>query len=249
MARNLVLGASVVLVASVPAIPQAFSAVVTENTTGTSASVPHGVTVTTEYYDFDNNRLRKDQAGASMTKVYRYDKLIMPPITPVAGDPPFDCAKGYQFSTSDPDNTCCWLWLVDDETPPFPAEMFKVAIPKRAKDAGASPLYGGTEHWHGSSVFPFKSTGDWYVANGTDLAAYNNFVDIPSSGTVLTNTTYANFKAGPIDVSVFDHPEGPLPHGKGGPCKEFGQDPKCDMADARAMLAEHARHAKARARH
>ena len=79
MARNLVLGASVVLVASVPAIPQAFSAVVTENTTGTSASVPHGVTVTTEYYDFDNNRLRKDQAGASMTKVYRYDKLIMPP--------------------------------------------------------------------------------------------------------------------------------------------------------------------------
>jgi hypothetical protein len=221
-----------------PVIPQAFSAQVTYNTTGSSKSVPHGITTLQEYYDFDHNRLRKDSSNG-VTKVYRYDQLVFPPDQPVHGDPDFACAKGYQFQLSDPDNTCCWLWLVDDEEPPLPSEMIKISIPKGAKDVGPSPDYGGTEHWSGSSRFPFKSTGDWYLKNGT-LVEYNSFVDIPKSGTVVTETSYLNFTAGDIDVSVFAHPEGPLPHGKGGPCKEFGKDPKCSMDDARAMLAEHA---------
>jgi hypothetical protein len=232
---------SVVLFGSIAAnpIPQVFSAQVTSNTTGTSHSVPHGVTTIQEYYDFDHNRLRRDSSNG-VAKVYRYDELVMPPEEPVHGDPKYACAKGYQFQLSNPDNTCCWLWLVDDEEPPLPSEMYKIAIPKGAKDVGPSPLYGGTEHWSGSSRFPFKATGDWYLKNGT-LVQYNNFVDIPKSGTILTETSYLNFTAGDIDVSVFAHPEGPLPHGKGGPCKEFGQDPKCDMEDGLAMLAEHAR--------
>ena len=46
-----------------------------------------------------NKRLRKDSSNG-MTKVYRYDKNIMPPITPGPNDPDFASPKGYQFQLS-----------------------------------------------------------------------------------------------------------------------------------------------------
>ena len=97
-----------------PTIPDAFTAVVITNTTGTSHNVPHGLTTMKEYYDYHNKRLRKD-APNGVTKVYRYDKQVMPPVQPSPGDPKFACAKGYQFELADPDNTCCWLWLVEGQ--------------------------------------------------------------------------------------------------------------------------------------
>ena len=63
--------------ATTPEIPKVFTAVITTNTSGTSKSIPQGVKTYKQYYDYTNKRLRKD-ASNGMTKVYRYDKQIMP---------------------------------------------------------------------------------------------------------------------------------------------------------------------------
>ena len=92
-----------------PALPPTFTTTVTSVMSGTSPSAPKGTQVYKQFFDFTNKRLRKDTNGIS--KVYRYDKPIQPPIDPGPNDPHFATPKGYQFQTDKPDSTCCWLWL------------------------------------------------------------------------------------------------------------------------------------------
>lgn len=148
-------------------------------------------------------------------------------VPPVAGDPPFATPKGYEFRTNDPDVTCCWLWLMDADTKDAD-RMFEEKIDPKAKDMGPSPLYGGTEHWHKSGWFPFKTTGDWYTNNGTLLHA-DQYTNIPKEGDVITNTTYSDVKVGPIPESAFAHPDAKPTFGK---CKQFGKDPRCSSLAA-----------------
>lgn len=223
-----------------PAIPQTFTAVITTNTTGTSKSIPQGVKTYQEFYDYTNKRLRKD-ASTGMTKVYRYDKNVMPPIHPGPNDPDFASPKGYQFQSNNPKLNCCWLWLVDtsDGKPFYADRMFQVQVPKGAKDMGTSTKFGGTEHWHGESAWPFKSTGDWYVKNNNEIMQYNSYINVPTQGTIIENMTYANYTAGPIDISVFAHPNASSNTRHPGTCGQFGVDPSCSNEDMESMLAEH----------
>ena len=225
--------------ATTPEIPKVFTAVITTNTSGTSKSIPQGVKTYKQYYDYSNKRLRKD-ATSGMTKVYRYDINVQTPIHPGPNDPEFASPRGYQFQTNNPDLNCCWLWLVDtsDGRPYTTDRMFQVQIPKGAKDIGASSRFGGTEHWAGSSAWPFKSTGDWYVKNNNQIVQYNSYVNIPTQGTIIENMTYTNYTTGPIDVSVFAHPNA-TSNRHPGKCGQFGVDPMCSNEDMEIMLAEH----------
>ena len=241
MKAALLLAAAAPLAAATPpVIPQTFTSQITTNTSGTAKSIPMGVKTYKQFYDYTNKRLRKDESSG-MTKVYRYDKNIMPPISPGPNDPDFASPKGYQFQLSNPDLNCCWLWLVDTSNgkPFYPDRMFKTQIPNGAKDMGTSPKFGGTEHWEGSSTFPFTSTGDWYVKNNNEILQYNSFVNIPTQGTITTNLTYQNWTAGDIDISVFDHPASVQQKGR---CKQFGVDPECSQEEnlkvMRSMLED-----------
>ena len=93
---------SVVLFDSIAAnpIPQVFSAQVTSNTTGTSHSVPHGVTTIQEYYDFDHNRLRKDSSTDFGTFVHFAPKNELIPKFDRGGSIEGVCPR------------CLALWLV-----------------------------------------------------------------------------------------------------------------------------------------
>ena len=108
MKTTLTILAAVSTALATPAIPQTFTATITSNTTGTSKAIPQGVQTYKQFYDYTNKRLRKD-ASNGMTKVYRYDKQIMPPITPGPMDPDFASPKGYQFQLNNPNLNCCWL--------------------------------------------------------------------------------------------------------------------------------------------
>jgi hypothetical protein len=240
-AASFLLGAAGSAAAAAPVIPQTWTAEITTNTSGTARQVPQGVKTYKQFYDYTNKRLRKD-ASDGMTKVYRYDKNIMPPLQPGPNDPDFASPKGYQFQLSNPDLNCCWLWLIDTaDGKPYTADrMFKTQIPNGAKDMGASSKFGGSEHWAGKSTFPFLSTGDWYVKNNDQILQYNSFVNIPTQGTIMTNMTYNNYTAGDIDVSVFDHPNAVQQKGR---CQQFGVDPMCSNVESlkamREMIAEH----------
>ena len=109
-AASFLLGAAGSAAAAAPVIPQTWTAEITTNTSGTARQVPQGVKTYKQFYDYTNKRLRKD-ASDGMTKVYRYDKNIMPPLQPGPNDPDFASPKGYQFQLSNPDLNCCWLWL------------------------------------------------------------------------------------------------------------------------------------------
>ena len=111
-AASFLLGAAGSAAAAAPVIPQTWTAEITTNTSGTARQVPQGVKTYKQFYDYTNKRLRKD-ASDGMTKVYRYDKNIMPPLQPGPNDPDFASPKGYQFQLSNPDLNCCWLWLID----------------------------------------------------------------------------------------------------------------------------------------
>ena len=127
MKAALLLAAAAPLAAATPpVIPQTFTSQITTNTSGTAKSIPMGVKTYKQFYDYTNKRLRKDESSG-MTKVYRYDKNIMPPISPGPNDPDFASPKGYQFQLSNPDLNCCWLWLVDTSNgkPFYPDRMFK----------------------------------------------------------------------------------------------------------------------------
>ena len=108
MKTTLTILAAISTALATPAIPQTFTATITSNTTGTSKAIPQGVQTYKQFYDYTNKRLRKD-ASNGMTKVYRYDKQIMPPITPGPMDPDFASPKGYQFQLNNPNLNCCWL--------------------------------------------------------------------------------------------------------------------------------------------
>jgi hypothetical protein len=219
---------------SVPAIPPTFTAVITSNTTGTAQGPQKGVSTITQYYDYANKRLRKD-AGDGTTKIYRYDVNVDPPLQPGPNDPHFPTPKGYQFQLSNPNMTCCWLWLMDSDTKDAD-RMYQLQVPKKAQDAGSDK---DGEHWASVSKFPFLQTDDYWFKNGT-LTKENNFVNLPKqlgpqAGTLITNTTFANFDISPIDESVFWVPDARPTFGR---CKEFGHDPQCDMAGAKGLLED-----------
>ena len=225
-----------------PKIPDSFTAVITATTSGTSSVVPKGTASMKQFYDFSNKRLRKD-ADDGTTKVYRYDVEVDPPFPKRPDDPTFPTPKGYQFQLSNPNMTCCWLWLMDSDTKE--ADMMQqLTIPKKAKDLGAD---ANGEHWASSSKFPLGPTGDYWcdsnVTSGCSLTKENDFVNIPKafgpqSGTLITNATYEGVTIGPIDESAFWVPNADPTFGQ---CKEFGKDPMCQMNDAAGLLADVAR--------
>ena len=159
------------------------------------------------------------------SKIYRYDVKSF-------DHNPFPASKGYKMhldSTGTPNpNTCCWLWLVDengnnDKMSNFPQ------VPAKATDEGSSVVNGVTvEEWLSTSTFPFPQSGSYYFDNTSTLVQTNSFASVLGKGTIIGNTTYANFKAGPIPNATFAVPTSKPTFGK---CKQCGVDPSCPMSD------------------
>ena len=207
--------------------------------------------------------------------MYRYDVKVDPPFPKQPGDPDFPTPKGYQFKLSNPNMTCCWLWLMDSDTKEADL-MEQITIPKKAKDLGAD---ADGEHWASSSHFPLTQTGDYWcdrnVTSGCALTKENAFVNIPKAfgpqaGTIITNSTFEGVTIGPIDEAAFWVPDATPIFGR---CKEFGkvcprdglqpstkqilvarsaahtlgrgQDPMCNMNDAAGLLSDMARSRRA----
>ena len=100
--------------------------------------------------------------------------------------------------------------------------MQKLEVEKRAKDIGPEPM---GEHWSSVIRLPFLQTDDWWFKNGT-LAASNTYENIPKLGYAMSNSTFVNVKYGPIDTSIFAHPDSRPTFGK---CKQCGVDMECPM--------------------
>lgn len=221
----------------VPQLPETYTAVITSTTTGTSHAVPHGTAHLKKFYDYPNSRLRVDDLDDGSTKVYRYDVLVDPPFPPGRTDPTFPTPKGYQFQLSNPNNTCCWLWLMDPDTQ-VADRMSHEEMSKRAVDVGTDEF---GEHWSTVLKFPFNQTDDIWLVNGTIPVPTkeDSYVDIPpafgpQSGTIITNGTFQNVSLDLIDESVYWVPDATPTFGK---CKEFGHDMECSMEAGVAFAA------------
>ena len=151
-----------------PVVPSAFIAAVKTQTNGTVPGMPSRSQAFELFYDHGNKRQRKD-FGDGTTRVYRYDKMVDPPLPPVKGEPIAPTPMGFKFRTNDPDQTCCWLWLWDPQTQ-MSEKMFHYEIDERAKDLGPDASRAGAEHWQKTHWFPFKSGNDWWTTNGTLVA-------------------------------------------------------------------------------
>ena len=206
-------------VTAVPIIPDVWTADITATTNGTLPNVPKGTKSFTEYHDFKNKRRRVDFKDQYYTKIYRYDVKSF-------DHNPFPASKGYQMhldSSGNPNpNSCCWLWLVDEDG--NDDRMFALQVDKNAKDAGKTST--GLEEWTSASTFPFPTTDSFYFNNETDLSKYNSYASVLGKGTIISNTTYTNWKTGPIDNATFAVPSSKPTFGK---CKQFGVDPSCPM--------------------
>ena len=204
------------------------------------AGMPTGVETYTMLYDVGNKRLRKDMANG-YTKVYRYDEKVDPPQPigpPQPGVPILPTPVGYQFRTGSMQE-CCWTWLYDAQTGTAD-RMFEIKVDPKAKDLGAdNSTHAGAEHWQKTGWIPFSTVDDYYTVNGT-LVQVDTFLSIKGRGTAVSNTTYDNVVAGPIDISNFVHPTVNPSFPKLGKCQQFGKDPTCHEEDAAEMLAEHA---------
>jgi hypothetical protein len=180
-----------------------------------------GTFVITQYYDYTNKLLRKDLSDGT-TKMYDYGTLVDSGSAPW---PPFPSPQGFKFRTNDIENSCCWLWLVQNQSGssiPEAETMSKFSVEKNAKDVGSDER---GEHWHSHTWFPFTQNDDWWFKNGT-VAYQNSYFKIPRVGFTIENTTYSNVKYGPIDPSVFAHPDSRPQFGK---CKQCGVDSACPM--------------------
>lgn len=208
-------------VVGTPQLPDQWSATMTSKVNSTVRNIPTGTFTITQYYDFTNKRLRKDMSDGT-TKMYDYSTMVDSGAAPW---PPFPSPQGFHFKTDDVENTCCWLWLVQNQSGssiPTIEKMDKFQVEKNVKDVGADAR---GEHWHSHKWFPFTQNEDWWFKNGT-LAYSNSYFKIPKMGYTIANTTYTNVKYGPIDPSVFDHPDSRPAFGK---CKQCGVDQKCPM--------------------
>tara|TARA_B110000208_G_C11577827_1_gene361365 strand:- start:249 stop:605 length:357 start_codon:yes stop_codon:yes gene_type:complete len=113
--------------------------------------------------------------------------------------------------------------LVGDESGGFePETMSKFEVESNAKDEGADAK---GEHWSSVKRFPFLQTDDWWFSNGT-MASSNTYIDIPKEGTVTSNGTFQDVAYGPVDPSVFAHPDSRPTFGQ---CKQCGVDDECPM--------------------
>lgn len=78
--------------------------------------------------------------------------------------------------------------------------------------------------------FPFLQTDDWWFKNGT-ISLSNSYFKIPGktsvSGYVMSNGTYTNVDYGPVNASVFAHPDSRPTFGQ---CKQCGVDDSCPMS-------------------
>jgi hypothetical protein len=204
---------------AVPAIPDQFYSEIHFNTTGNVSGVPTGVGTIKQWYDYTNKRLRKDFDDGT-TKIYDYKTLVDP------GNekkPRFPSPQGFKFRTDDIENTCCWLWLIDDQTQDA-ERMSKLEVENNAKDVGKDNI---GEHWSSVTTFPFLQTDDWWFRDGV-LAASNTYANIPVEGYIMSNGTYTNVSSGASSVpdSVFSHPDSRPTFGK---CKQCGVDDACPM--------------------
>ena len=225
------------IVGAPPIMPSAFQAEVTVKTNGTMAGIPIGTQAFTMLYDFGNKRLRKDFADGT-TKVYRYDEKVDPPQPvgpPKPGVPSLPTPVGYQFKTGSM-RDCCWTWLYDADSG-MADKMSEITIDPKAKDLGPDAAHAGTEHWQKRGWFPFPRVNDYYVSNST-LVRADTYLSIKSRGTVISNTTYDNVAAGPIDVSNFIHPTVNPSFPELGKCKQFGKDPLCHAGDGEQMRVD-----------
>lgn len=208
--------------ASVPQIPDQFIATVSANTTGTLQGLPYGLSVTTQYYDYTNKRERYDFDDGT-SKMYDYKTLMDPGME---RNPKFPSPQGFKFNTDNIKNSCCWVWLIDDDTKE-PEIMQQYAVEKNAQDVGKD---ADGEHWASVLKFPFLQTDDWWFTQNDTVAKQNSYFNIPGtssiSGWVMTNATFKDVKYGPIDDSVFAHPDSRPTFGQ---CKQCGVDPDCPM--------------------
>jgi len=206
----------------VPKIPDQFYTKIHSNSSGTVPGIPYGQAVIKQWYDYTNKRLRKDFDDGT-TKMYDYKTLVDPGMEK---EPKFPSPQGFKFRTDDIENSCCWLWLIDDDTQQ-PERMDRFEVESNAKYVGTDP--GRGEHWLSVKKFPFLQTDDWWFVNGT-LASSNSYFNIPgstpASGWVMANATFADVEYGPIDDSIFAHPDSRPTFGK---CKQCGVDMECPM--------------------
>jgi len=219
-------------VVGVPTIPKTYTADVTAATSGTAPGAPKGQQTYKQYYDYANKRNREDFLQEGFSKIYRYDVNIEPPVPPVPGQPVFASPKGYKIDivggAPDP-NRCCWTWLVDQDG--NADTMFEQEVASKAVDVGSETINGvPAEHWHFKGYFPIEQINDYWFTNSTNgtstLVQENSFASIYKQGTIIGNVTYANFNAGPIDVSTFKVPTSDPTFGVCKPCN----DPSCDCS-------------------
>jgi len=208
----------------VPVIPDQYYAELSGTTTGNISGIPTGSNHVKEWYDWTNQRRRIDRDDGT-TKMYDYKTLVDPcPFGDCPGKPKFPSPQGFKWTTDDPEHTCCFVWLVDDDTKEA-ERMQKFEVERNAKLVGTD---ADGDHWLSVTRFPFLQTDDWWFKNGT-LAKSNTYVNIPGqtpvSGFVMGNSTYSGF-TDTIDPSVFDHPDSRVTFGQ---CKECGVDDECPM--------------------
>jgi len=204
-----------------PVIPDQWAGTMTSKVNSTVADIPSGTFTVTQYYDYTNKRLRKDFSDGT-SKMYDYKTMVDSGIAPW---PPFPSPQGFHFRTDDIENSCCWLWLVQNQTGsniPTAETMDKFEVESNAKDVGSDAR---GEHWRSHKWFPFTQNDDWWFKNGT-VAYSNSYFKIPKLGYTISNTTFTNVKYGPIDPSVFAHPDSRPTFGK---CKQCGVDSECPM--------------------
>ena len=133
-----------------PVIPDQWSATITSKVNSTVPNVPSGTFVITQYYDYVNKLLRKDLSDGT-TKMYDYKTMVDSGSAPW---PPFPSPQGFKFRTDDIENTCCWLWLVTNNTgSPIPTAetMDQFQLEKNSVDEGSDAR---GEHWHSHKWFP-----------------------------------------------------------------------------------------------
>lgn len=212
---------------NVPQIANQFVAEVSGVTKGNLSGVPTGTFHIKQYYDYDNKRLRIDRDDGT-TKMYDYKTLMDPcPVGDCPGDrPKFPSPQGFKWKTADPEHSCCFVWLVDSDTKE-PERMDKFELESNAKLVGQDAR---GDHWLSVKKFPFLQTDDWWLRENGTVTASNTYFNIPGkssvSGYVMSNTTYTNWQSGPVDPSVYDHPDSRVTFGK---CKECGVDDECPM--------------------
>ena len=190
-------------VASTPIPLTQWTADVVQTTTGDFPNLKNGTESFKHYYDYPLRDRFSYPNGKE--QVYRFDVV----------NPHTKFGKAFQWMTSDPKGTCCFVYLENlppGEPPPGePQKMSSIAVSAGSKDLG--PFNGGEHFEHKMNIVVLKVTEDWVIDENRKniILQYNQTVSSPLTKPVrnaFIQSDFANTIVGNLTKADFAYPGG-----------------------------------------